>query len=187
MTLFIQTPKRSFSVSDIYVMTLVFCIFFAVGRITKAVVEKLREKNKNKDIEIEIPDPRGGVIGTEFSDDSELALMMLSCIVDNERYLIKDPDVIKLIFRLVKEKIKNESLVLTPNMMRFLAFKLLNNNQSLITKIGNVVISSNNRARLLTRAFETAILGLFSSLVLTFLYGLILMIIYFDLTENCVW
>ena len=80
--------------------------------------------------------PRGGNIGLGFSDNTELAHTILTCIADNERYLVKDPEIIKMVFDLVKAKIKNESLVLTPNMLRFLALKLINNDQPFIVKIG---------------------------------------------------
>ena len=87
--------------------------------------------------------PRGGNIGLGFSDNTELAHTILTCIADNERYLVKDPEIIKMVFDLVKAKIKNESLVLTPNILRFLALKLINNDQTLIVKIRNIIVSSN--------------------------------------------
>jgi hypothetical protein len=182
MTLFIRTARREFQISDLYVMALSFCIFFAVGLIVKSVLEKQqRKKSKN----IQIPNPRGGSIEVKISDETELALTILSCIADNERYLVKDPEVRKVIFGLVKEKLKNESLVITPNMMRFLALKLLKNDQSLIAKIGSVVVSSTNRARLLARVSGAAMIGFLGALVSTLPYAILLVLIFFESTENC--
>jgi len=183
MTLFLTTPTRRYEISDAYVMALSFIIFFAVGKIVKAVVEKL-EKQKQKDA-ITMPNPRGGSIGLEIADDTELALTILSCMSDNERYLVKDPEIIQVVFGLVKAKIKKESLVLTPNMMRFLALKLLNNNQSLIVKIGNVVASSNNRVRLLARVSGAAVIGFVGAIFSLLPYAILMAILYFDATQNC--
>ena len=69
--------------------------------------------------------------------------------------------------------------------MRFLALKLINNDQTLIVKIGNIVASSNNRARLFTRLAGSAIIGFVGSLVATFLYAILMLVLYFNATENC--
>lgn len=120
-------------------------IFFAVGRIVKAVVEK-QELRNTKNMRIANPRGRNINIGFEFSDDTKLVQTILVCIADNKRYFIKDPEIIKVVFVLIKVKIKKESLVLTPNMICFLALKLINNDQTLIIKIENFIASSNNRA-----------------------------------------
>lgn len=183
MTLFIKTQKRILEINDAYVMALSFLIFFAVGKIVKAVVvKKLKQKNTKN---LNIANPKGGNIGLEFADDTELAHAILTCMADNERYLVKDPKIIKMVFNLVKAKIKNESLVLTPNMMRFLALKLINNDQTLIVKIGNIIASSNNRARLFVRVSGSAIIGFVGALLSTLPYGILMMVLYFDSTENC--
>jgi hypothetical protein len=182
MTLFIKTPKRILEISDVYIMALSFLIFFAVGKIFKAVIEKQKQNNTKN---INIANPRGGNLGLEFSDDTELAHTILACIADNERYLVKDPELTKIVFALVKAKIKKESLVLTPNMMRFLALKLINNDQTLLVKIGNVVASSNNRARLFSRVIGSAIIGFVGALVATLPYCILMLLLYFNATENC--
>ena len=94
-----------------------------------------------------------------------MALTILSCISENEKYLVKSREIRELIFKLVKAKIQNESLVLTPNMIRFLALKLLNQDQTLVVKIGNIVVSSNNRARLITRLAGTTIIALLGAIL----------------------
>ena len=182
MTLFIKTPRRILEISEAYIMGLSFLIFFAVGQIFKSVVKK---QTTNATRNISMVNPRGGNIGLEFWDDTELAHTILACISDNDRYLVKDPDLVNIIFALVKIKIKNESLVLTPNMMRFLALRLINNDQTLMVKIGNVVVSSNNRARLVTRLIGSAIIGFVGALVEVFPYAVLLLLLSFSATENC--
>jgi len=189
MTLFIRTPKRILEISDVYIMVLSFLISFAVGKIFKAVIEKLIEKQKavveKQKKNITISNPRGGTLGVEFWDDTELAHTILACIADNQRYLVKDPELIKIVFALVKAKIKDESLIITPNMMRFLALRLINNNQTLIVKIGNVIASSNNRARLFSRVAGSAIIGFVGAFFATIPYCILLLLVYFNATENC--
>ena len=182
MTLFITTPNRRLEISDAYVMALSFLIFFAVGKIVKEVVKKLKRRNAEN---ISIANPRGGNIGLKISDDTELAYTILTCIADNERYLVKDPEIIKIVFGLVKAKIKNQSLLLTPNMMRFLALKLIDNNQTLIVKMGNFVASSTNRARLFARVSGAAIIGFVGALFSALPYAVLMMVFYFNATENC--
>ena len=184
MTLFIRMPRRQYEISDLYIMALSFCIFFAVGKIVKSVVEK-QQRQREKSKHIQMPNPKGGAIGFQVSDDTELGGLILSCIADNEAYLVKDERIIKVIFSLVKAKIKDESLVLTPNTIRFLALRLLNTDSSLIAKIGNVVVSSDNRVRLLTRVAASAGIGVISALLSSFAYGMLIMILCFDSTHNC--
>ncbi len=71
MTLFIRTPNRIVAISDAYVMALAFIISFTVTKVVKAVIEKQRQKNKTK--KINVANPRGGTHGVEFTDDTELA------------------------------------------------------------------------------------------------------------------
>jgi hypothetical protein len=184
MTLFITTPKRVLQINDAYIMALSFLILFFVGKIFKAVVENQKRKNTKN---VTMANPRGGNIniGLEFSDDTELANAILACIADNERYLVKNPEITKIVFALVKAKIKKESLVLTPNLMRFVALKLINNDQTLIVKIGNIVASSNNRARLFARVSGAAVIGFVAALFSILPYAVLMLIFYFDTTENC--
>ncbi len=69
--------------------------------------------------------------------------------------------------------------------MRFLALKLINNNQTLIVKIGNIVASLDNRARLFVRVSGATIIGFVGTLFKLIPYALLMLIIYFDATENC--
>ena len=185
MSLFIRTPNRELEISDAYIVALTFLVSFAVGKIVKLVIEKQilrknKEKNKN------IFSSRGGTYyGVKLSDETELVNTVLACIAYNESCLVKDPRIITLIFDLVKAKTKNESLILTPNMIRFLVLKYLNTDQTLIVKMGNFIVSSNNQARLIARVSGSAIMGFVTGLLAAFSYGIFMTVIFFNLTENC--
>ena len=63
---------------------------------------------------------------------------------------------------------------MTPNRMRFLALKLINIDQSLIVKIGNIVASSNNRARLFSRLVGSSIIEITEAFFLTIPYCILM-------------
>jgi hypothetical protein len=183
MTLFIQTPRRVFEINDLYVMALSFLLTYYVTTIAKSVIKKQLQKRRNKTINI--PNPTGGTLGFELSDDTHLAYVILTCISYNERYLVKDPELIKIVFGLVKAKVKDPSLALTPNLMRFLALKLIKNDQTLIIQIGNIIASSNHRARLLSRITVASMIGLFGALMAPIPYCVFMVLLFFDASENC--
>jgi len=111
-----------------------------------------------------------------------LALTILTCVADHQRYIVKNDELRNLIFKLISSKTSNDKLLaLTPNMIRFLALKLLNNDQSLTVKIGNILVSSSNRVRIL----GSASIGLVGAFAFLFNYDNVMAIIYFDITENC--
>lgn len=190
MTLFISTPNRRYEISELYVMALTLILFFLVARIIRQVIEKrinVKQKTKNEQQtkKFKLFNARGGATQLQLSDDTELGLTILACIADNEQYLVKSPEIKQWLFRLVKAKIKNQSLVLTPNMMRFLALKLIKNDQDLVVQIGNVVLSSTSRLRLGARLAGSAVIGLITGFVSCLPYAILLMIMYFDATEHC--
>lgn len=185
MTLFITTPSRRYEIADAYVMALTFAIVYWVTTITKQAIEKRRSIKKKKNKTIKLPDPRGGSKEIKVSDDTELGFIILSCIADNESYIVKSQKIREVIFRLVKRKIEKESLIITPNMIRFLALKLINEDQSLIVKIGNIVLSSSNRIRLMTRVVGTSVIAFIGAIFMNLPFAILMVMIYFDQTQYC--
>lgn len=61
--------------------------------------------------------------------------------------MVHDSRLVKAIFNLVKAKLKKESLLITPNLIHFIALKLLNQHQSqsLLVKIERFLASSDNK------------------------------------------
>lgn len=137
-------------------MALTFLTFFAIGRIIRALVKKQIEKNR-KNINSANSKRASKSIELQFFDDTELAYTILTCIANNEHSLLKYPKLAKIIFSLIKDKMKEESLALTPNMIRYLALRLINNNESFIIKVKSLLTSSKNRVRLITRISGSAI------------------------------
>ena len=182
MTLFIQTPKRLLEISDAYVMALAFLISFSVTKVLKAFFEKQKKYNSKH---IMMPNPVGGEVNVQITDDSELGKTILSCIADNNRYLIKDPELINIVFSLVKAKIKDESIILTPNMMRFLALKLIKNDQTFMVKVGNIMLSANSRAQFITWVVFSTAVGVVGAAANLLPYTVLIMILWFNSTENC--
>ena len=184
MTLFVQTKNRLFEIDDAYVMALVYILTYVIVRIVKKAVLKYRENQKRK---VDIPNPTGGInLELDTSDyDSDLANSILTCIADNERYLVQNPTIRKLIFNLVGAKIKNESLVLTPNMIRFLALKLLKNDKHLVVKVGSLLVSTQSRNRICTRISSSFLIGIMAGIGATVSYGIVLMLLVYSLSGNC--
>jgi hypothetical protein len=164
-------------------MSLTFIIIFGVTKIVKQVIEKNKKSNNNT--QIKMRNPCGGSTELKLSDDNELSLTILSCISNNEQYLVKITKIKQLIFSLVKTKFEKESLVITPNMFRFLALKLIRQDQTLIVKIGNVLVSSSNQVRLLTRLTGIAVIAFLGAVFSMLPYAIFMAIIYFDGTQNC--
>ena len=182
MTLFVSMPGRKYAISDVYAMVLTFILVYSVTSISKKAIQKRRKAK-----EFKLQNPRGGGtdIDIQFTNENELASVILTCIADNEQYLVKSPKLKELIFKLVRVNIQQESLVMTPNMLRFLALKFINEDQSRIVKIRNLVLSSNNRVRLLTRILGSGLIGFVGAVISSLPYAILLMVIYYTETENC--
>lgn len=108
-----------------------------------------------------------------------------SCIADEESYLVEDSNLRQIIFGLVKEKIRSTSLVLTPAIIRFLALKLINHDQPLTTKIGNVIVIAKSRIRFFARACGAILLGTLAGLINSLNYDVLALTLYYSATENC--
>lgn len=91
----------------------------------------------------------------------------------------------QLIFSLVKEKIQNQSLVLTPNLIRFLALNLIAEDQTLVIKIKNLTVLSCNRARLLNLLTGNFVISFVEIIFAIFLEAILMIVIYFKETQNC--
>ena len=165
-------------------MALSFILFYTITRIVKSVIEKQKQKKRNY---AKIPNPKGGsseIEGT-ITDESELGLAILSCIADEHSYIVKHPKIIRLVFNLVMRQINDESLKLTPNMMRYLAMRLLKKDQTIIAIIGNVLLETESQSRFFARIGGAAFIGAITGFFGAFQYSILLSMLYFFQTENC--
>ena len=196
MVFYVKTPKRELWINEIYLMLSAFLISYLVTEIVKKVVIKRRKSKQNKQKNnIKIPNPRGGGMDDmldkfsrfkfQVTDDKELAYTILACIADAHRYILKDEYLTKVIFSLVQAIVKDQSIILSPNMLRFLALHLLRNkDNNLQITFGNIFMESMNRGRILLRIVGSLVMGATASLFTTFYYSLMTTIIYFELTQN---
>lgn len=184
MTLFVTiSSNKKYIISDVYPMIIVFILFFSIGRITKSVLKKLKLKNNKR---VNLVNPVGGDLQIGFSDESEISDLILECIADDQIYKFVDSKMIKTIYDGVKVKISSESLlILSPNLARFVATKLIKKNQNRLVQIARIIVDSDNRARFLIRIYGTAVIAFIGSLVTTLPYVILLLVTYFDVTANC--
>jgi len=83
--------------------------------------------------------------------------ILLTCSEDNQNYLRQDPNLVKLLVAFTKEKLKNNSIIISQNLVRDFADKLANENVRLEIKIRNsLLIVSENLIRLIIRVILSA-------------------------------
>jgi len=72
-------------------------------------------------------------------------------------------------------------------MVYLLALRLIKHNSALITQIGNVVLSSNNRVRFFIQVVASAVTRILAISLNLFSYFILLMIFTFDSNANCIY
>ena len=195
MVFYVKTPKRELVIDEIYLMFLAFFIAYFVTEITKKVIKRIKLKRNNKKESITIYNPQGGDLDDmvekfsrfkfQMTDERELAYTILTCIADDHRYILKDEYLTKVIFSLVQTIVKDQSIILSPNMLRFLALQLLrNNDNNLQIKVGNIFFESMNRGRILIRVAGSLLIGTVASALTALPYAILTMIVYFQATKN---
>lgn len=95
---------------------------------------------------------------------------------------MKDKKLTQIIFGLVKASLTEYSLIITPNMLRFVALQLLKNNENhLHIKISNIIFESMNRGRIITRTLASTMLGIVAVTIVTIPYAILTGLVYFEL------
>jgi hypothetical protein len=182
MTLFLETPGKRYEISEIYLLVLTFVLVYFSTRVFMKVLKKHPHKENQKGFKLY--HTRGGDLLSYFGEN-ELAKAIVTCISDDEQYVVKDMRMKTLIFDLVKRKLKKESIIVTPNMVRFLSLRLIKDEKTLLLQIGDSFLSSSNRVRLMIRLIGISLIAFVSacfSLVIP--YAVFMSLIYFDLTTD---
>ncbi|QXE46097.1 hypothetical protein IV203_000075 (plastid) [Nitzschia inconspicua] len=182
MTLFVNYKTRSYEINDLYLMAITFIVTFYVTSVCKKILTNYLSKKSPGDVEIK--NPRGGAIPS-LTDDNELGMAILTCISDNGIYHVKDKNLRRIVFELAKEKLTNESLIITPNLIRFVGLRLINPNQTTVVTIGNFLTSTDNRVRLILRFSASVIAGIIAGIASSLSYGILLLLICFLESEQC--
>ena len=188
MSLFIVRPRRTIIISDICVTALAFLLTFWVCRIVDKAYKKWYQKKYGKKATSHLSNLRGGDENKpklQFTDDHDLSIIILSCIADESHYLVKSERLKRIIFQLAKAKMTSEALVITPNLIRLVAKRLIQNDPSVITTIGNTLLVTESKSRLAMRTVETIISVVIGYFLHTASIGILLMIILFDETGKC--
>lgn len=71
--------------------------------------------------------------------------------------------------------------------MRSLAVKLINADQTWVVKLGNIILSANTRSRVLTCLGGSGLIGVVTALLTTVPYAILMFLLFFDASENCVY
>lgn len=127
------------------------------------------------------------------NDSEELANTILHCIRDGRTYMVKNLKIKQLIFSKFKESITKNSLVLTPNLLRYMSFYLLSSDRTsfldeffdVVLKTGNLQLFVDSKKRLLIRVLGTAMIALSGGLLNIANFVIPLSAIYFQLSESC--
>ena len=180
MTLFVETKNRQYEINELYLMATVFIITYVITRIVKKAIINYYEKKKT----VNVPNPTGGDLFDPAAYDSDLANSILTVISNDKSYVVKNPTIRKMIFELAALKISNASLVLTPNMIRFLALKLLKNDKSLVVKVGSMLLTAQSRKRMATRLSSSIITGIMAGVGFAVPAGVLMALMSFSMTEN---
>ena len=197
MTLFIRTPKRTWEIDELYVMILSCLIGMLVASVTKKVILKLydkygsktkRKKIKNRTKKTSFYNPIGGDTLLQTTSNSELAYLILTCIADEDSYIVKNKEIAKMIFALVKAKIKNESLIISPNFLRYLAKTIVyqESQQSLLMQFKSVMVQTSTLTRLKIRGCGSLLIGIagYAMPAMTFAQTLLFIVTFWDNTQS---
>jgi hypothetical protein len=90
-----------------------------------------------------------------------------------------------LIYRLAKQNFKFQSLIITQNLLRFLALKLATENNTMIVKFQNFLLLSDNPVRLLLLGGSALTQGTIAALTSIFPFAVFALFVTFSQTENC--
>ena len=161
-------------------MLTVFTLSFFIGLVAKHVVRKLKKKQATR-----LPHAGGSsALDLELYNDNDLGHIILSCIADEDRYLVRDPKLNELIFAPIRAKIRNESLIINPNLIRFIALRLIKPNTGIIARIGNLVISP-HKTKTIVQTIIAVALGLTNSFLMSLPYIGLSMVLIITSTRNC--
>lgn len=179
MSLFLIQKNRIVCISDRTVVITAYILGLFVGLIAKKVIQKLKKKQTNR-----FPNPGGSQFDIELFNDNEIGYVILSCISDHEQFIVRDPKLNQLIFSLIKAKIKDESIIIHPNLLRFIATRLIKPNTGLIAKIGNLIISS-HKSKVAVQTISAFVIGISNIFFKSLPYAALAMVLMVTSTKNC--
>jgi hypothetical protein len=176
MTVFIIVKDRQLEISDAYFMALVFVSGYMATKLVMRAIERRENKEQKTNLLF-----RGGAFTLL---ETETSNMIIACVKDDVPYVIKDPRLIKLIYRLAGQNFKRHNLIITPNLMRLFALKLANQN-SVIVRFQNFLVFSDSPIRLLIRVATALTISIITGICSTIPVAIFALFLAFSQTENC--
>jgi hypothetical protein len=120
MPVLIITRTREYRIDDVYLMIVGYFVGVISGKILLNVRKKQLHEVNQKNIQI----LRGGNLPVVFTSDDELSELILRCIEENVNYLVLSEEIKRFIFKQVKKEFTKQSVALTANTVRFMAYKV---------------------------------------------------------------
>ena len=163
MSLFASTRdgKTVYIISDFYVMILAFIISYLLTIYSKKAIERFKEYKRKKTIIKNGVSPRGGqIIDLDPTDSNALMRIIDECLENDKTYLVLNEKIKSWITFLVKENILNQSLVISPNFIKFLARHFIREDRLVVGRVSNIIIGLQNAPRFFFRVVGSILAGM---------------------------
>lgn len=200
MTLFIKLPpifnrKISYEISDIYIMAITFIITYYATKLLQDAYVRIKNKRdlrKQRTKMLINSNVLAGGLNEELYEaivdatpvnDNELFSAVLECIRDKEAYRVLSERLKRIIFTKVGAIIREESIRMTPNLLRLIAKVEYERNPSTLVTMGNLIVSTSNKSVLKARLVTTFAAAVFAQMTALVGYTLLVLIIFFQQTS----
>ena len=200
MTLFVKLPrifnkKISYEISDIYVMAVTFIITYYATKLLQDAYVRIKNKRdlrkQRSKMLINSNIIAGGlneelyevIVDATPVNDNELFNAVLECIRDKEIYRVLNERLKRIIFTKVGAIIREESIRMTPNLLRLIAKVEYEPNPSTLVTMGNLIVSTSNKSVLKARLVTTFAAAVFAQMTALVGYTLLVLIIVFQQTN----
>ena len=95
----------------------------------------------------------------ELFSEFSIVKLILSCIATEKSYIVRDLPIIHIIFTLVKAKLQQKFLILSSTLILFITIKLINNEKTLVGKVGNMIVYLHTKSRLYLQTSAAIVIG----------------------------
>jgi hypothetical protein len=118
LSLYRRDTIITYQINEYYVWALIYILGFFIGRgLAIFIYHRLTTKPT-------IHEPNRG--GDLRSADIAAANALIACVADNNSYIVSNPELVKLLFSMLKENAKQTKLVIAPTLVRVMANQVIN-------------------------------------------------------------
>jgi hypothetical protein len=154
-------------------MAIAFLISYQITRFI------IKDREKKQTLTNHGQNLRGGSV------ESENREIIVSCVENGKTYLVTDQGLANVIMSIAKEKFKNNSYIISENLVRYIALKLKSENFGFLIKVKNAIMFSDNPIRFISRISAALIIGSITAVTQMIPYAILLMILTFHNTAHC--